>query len=212
MAMSRWQAKLERKQAVLGRLVDVGAELFAISATVVYATTMAREQPERADQAAELADLFCRQSRRRIDTLFAGLWANDDDQDYGLAQQTLKGRYTWLEEGIIDPSGDGADDRRAARVGDGRVVLTVGAGGAGDWPRGCPPYYRSSTNRRADSIRLSSSKVSRPTVSPRRLGSIAAVCSASTRVVRSEMTTSGRKLAGRAELDVGATSHVDNGS
>ena len=107
MAMSRWQAKLERKQAVLGRLVDIGAELFAISATVVYATTVAREQPERAESAAELADLFCRQSRRRIDALFASLWANDDDQAYGLAQQTLKGRYTWLEEGIIDPSGAG---------------------------------------------------------------------------------------------------------
>ena len=107
MAMSRWQAKLERKQAVLGRLVDVGAELFAISATVVYATTVAREHPERAESATELADLFCRQARRRVDALYAELWANDDDQAYGLAQQTLKGRYDWLELGIIDPSGAG---------------------------------------------------------------------------------------------------------
>ena len=29
-AMTRWQAKLENKQAVLGRIVDIGAELFAI--------------------------------------------------------------------------------------------------------------------------------------------------------------------------------------
>src|SRR5437867_234879 len=34
-AMGRWQARLERKQSVLGRIVDVGAELFAISAAVV---------------------------------------------------------------------------------------------------------------------------------------------------------------------------------
>src|SRR3954454_17176758 len=36
-AMGRWQAKLERKQSVLGRIVDIGAELFAISSAVVYA-------------------------------------------------------------------------------------------------------------------------------------------------------------------------------
>ena len=58
-AMGRWQAKLEQRQSFLGRIVDIGAELFAISAAVVYADTIARETPERADSARELADLFC---------------------------------------------------------------------------------------------------------------------------------------------------------
>src|SRR6185295_9341831 len=39
-AMGRWQAGLEKRQAVLGRVVDIGAELFAMSAAVVYATTI----------------------------------------------------------------------------------------------------------------------------------------------------------------------------
>src|SRR5687767_12191648 len=38
-AMGRHQAGLERRQAVLGRIVDIGAELFAISAACVYAQT-----------------------------------------------------------------------------------------------------------------------------------------------------------------------------
>ena len=42
-AMGRWQAKLEKRQAVLGRIVDIGAELFAISSAVVYADTIRRE-------------------------------------------------------------------------------------------------------------------------------------------------------------------------
>jgi alkylation response protein AidB-like acyl-CoA dehydrogenase len=106
-AMGRWQAKLERKQSVLGRIVDVGAELFAISSAVVYATTLRSEHPERAEEATALADLFCRQARRRAEVLFAELFDNDDDAAYALAQDVLGGRYTWVEEGVIDPSGEG---------------------------------------------------------------------------------------------------------
>jgi len=105
--MSRWQAKLERKQAFLGRIVDVGAELFAISSAVVYADTIARERPERGAEARELADLFCAQARRRVDALFHDLWANDDAANYTAAGRILDGRYKWLEEGVVDPSGDG---------------------------------------------------------------------------------------------------------
>ena len=105
--ISRWQARMERKQAFLGRVVDIGAELFAIASAVVYADTIAREHPERADEARELADLFCGQARRRVDVLFHALWANDDDEQTAAARRVLDGRYTWLEEGIMDPSGDG---------------------------------------------------------------------------------------------------------
>src|SRR3954451_5040617 len=106
-AMTRWQAKLEQRQAFLGRIVDIGAELFAISAAVVYADTIAAEQAERGDSARELADLFCRQARRRADALFHDLWANDDDEGYKTAMAVLDGRHTWIEEGVSDPSGEG---------------------------------------------------------------------------------------------------------
>ena len=102
-AMGRWQAKLEQRQSFLGRIVDIGAELFAISAAVVYADTIARESPERADSARELADLFCAQARRRADALFHALWNNDDDAGYKAAINLLDGRYSWLEEGVSDP-------------------------------------------------------------------------------------------------------------
>jgi len=105
--MARWQAKLENKQTFLGRIVDIGAELFAISATVVYADTVGQEQPERKAEAFELADLFCTMAKRRAETLFHELWANDDDDRYAAAQKVLAGRYSWLEEGIPDPSGAG---------------------------------------------------------------------------------------------------------
>jgi alkylation response protein AidB-like acyl-CoA dehydrogenase len=106
-AMTRWQAKLEQRQTFLGRIVDIGAELFAVSAAVVYAETIAAEQPGRANSARELADLFCRQARRRADALFHALWANDDDAGYKTALAVLDGKHTWIEEGVADPSGEG---------------------------------------------------------------------------------------------------------
>jgi alkylation response protein AidB-like acyl-CoA dehydrogenase len=101
-AMGRWQARLEKRQAVLGRIVDVGAELFAISSAVVYADTM-RVSP-RSAEATELADLFCRQARRRAEALFDDLFDNDDTDAYALAQGVLGGRFRWLEDGVVDPA------------------------------------------------------------------------------------------------------------
>ena len=102
--MSRWQAKLEKKQGFLGRLVDIGAELYAMSACCVRARMLVDDGGPEAAGATELADLFCQASRRRVDRLFADLWANDDVGNYKAAQRVLSGRYQWAESGIIDPS------------------------------------------------------------------------------------------------------------
>jgi alkylation response protein AidB-like acyl-CoA dehydrogenase len=106
-AMGRWQAKLEQKQSFLGRIVDIGGELFAIAAAVCYADTIGREQPERKTEAVELAELFSQQAKRRAETLFDALWSNDDDANHAAAERVLAGRYAWLEDGVADPSGDG---------------------------------------------------------------------------------------------------------
>jgi hypothetical protein len=106
--MARWQAGTEAHGAFLGRIVDIGAELFAMSATVVYTQTQIREHPERATETQELAQAFCNQARLRTDRLFDALWTNTDAPNHKLALDVLSGRHTWLEEGIIDPSvGDG---------------------------------------------------------------------------------------------------------
>ncbi|RSM52788.1 acyl-CoA dehydrogenase [Actinoplanes sp. ATCC 53533] len=103
-AMSRWQGKMEHKQGFLGRIVDIGAELFAMSAVCV------RAHAERQDQPAgrELADLFCQQSRLRVEALFAALWDNTDSLDVKAAQRVLDGRYAFLEQGLVPRSPDGA--------------------------------------------------------------------------------------------------------
>ncbi|MFF4368771.1 acyl-CoA dehydrogenase family protein [Streptomyces sp. NPDC001594] len=106
MAMARWQGRMETKQGFLGRIVDIGAELFAMSAACVRAEHL-RATGDHGREAYQLADAFCRQSRLRVEELFGRLWANTDELDHKVVQGVLSGTYTWLEEGVLDPSGDG---------------------------------------------------------------------------------------------------------
>ncbi|RLU96617.1 acyl-CoA dehydrogenase [Streptomyces griseocarneus] len=105
-AMSRWQGRMETKQGFLGRIVDIGAELFAMSAACVRAERL-RSEGDHGREAYELADTFCRQARVRVEELFGRLWTNTDELDRKLVEGVLSGAYEWLEEGIVDPSGDG---------------------------------------------------------------------------------------------------------
>ncbi|WP_432041761.1 acyl-CoA dehydrogenase family protein [Streptomyces cadmiisoli] len=105
-AMSRWQGRMETKQGFLGRVVDIGAELFAMSAACVRAELL-RSRGEHGREAYQLADAFCQQARVRVDELFGRLWSNTDELDRKVVKGVLAGSYEWLEEGVIDPSGEG---------------------------------------------------------------------------------------------------------
>lgn len=102
--MGRWQAKLEHKQAFLGRIVDIGAELFAMAACCSRAESLLRTRPEQGAAAFELAEAFCEQARVRVDEYFDQLWRNTDDGDHDLSRKVLDGDYAWLEAGILDQS------------------------------------------------------------------------------------------------------------
>lgn len=100
--MARWQAGMEKHQMFLGHVVDIGAELFAMSAAVVRAQS--ERDSDHGASGVALADAFCRQSRLRIDRHFAALWENTDDVDHRVAGQVLGGEHTWLEDGVLDQS------------------------------------------------------------------------------------------------------------
>jgi alkylation response protein AidB-like acyl-CoA dehydrogenase len=103
LAMSRHQGRLERRQALLARMVDIGAELYAVSAACVRAKMLADDDPAGGGAVVDLADVFCRGARRRVNRLFRELFRNDDAFNHKAAQRVLEGRHTWLEAGLIDP-------------------------------------------------------------------------------------------------------------
>jgi alkylation response protein AidB-like acyl-CoA dehydrogenase len=97
--------KLERRQALLFRTVDIGADLFAMAAAVSRADSLRRSRAPEAKSALELADVFCRMMRRRIATTFDAIGSNDDVRRYKLARRVLDGEHTWLERGMTPMGG-----------------------------------------------------------------------------------------------------------
>ena len=95
------QARLERKQLFLFRLVDIANELFAMASSITRAQALRRSKHPDASHAARLADLFCRNTRRKVKRLFRDLWRNDDALKYKLASGVLKGDQDWMMEGIL---------------------------------------------------------------------------------------------------------------
>ena len=109
-AMMRFRQKLERKQMVLFRAVDIGAELFAMSAACVRAHMLAQKGQR---EALTLADAFCREAKQRIAVSFDHLFSEHDEPLYKLSQQVLRGEHAWLEQGIVPmapPSPEGRAD------------------------------------------------------------------------------------------------------
>ena len=93
--MARYQQGLQRKQMVLGRLVDSGAEIFAMAAVLARAHASGNRKDE------QLADLFCRKARRRLATLHHAVYCNDDEFSYKTARQLLEGEFADLEDNIL---------------------------------------------------------------------------------------------------------------
>ncbi|MEW6719829.1 MAG: acyl-CoA dehydrogenase family protein [Thermodesulfobacteriota bacterium] len=91
------RAGLARKQAFLRRIVKAGIDLFAVGAVVCRAHRMGVDGSRNHREAVELADLFCRAARRRVEGCFRELWRNDDARTYRVAMNVLEGRHSWLE-------------------------------------------------------------------------------------------------------------------
>ncbi len=94
--MLRHRQGLQRRQLVLGRLVDCGAELLAIGAVLARAAS-----PSAPAESIALAELFCRQARRRVEALRRAIYQNDDVEDYRFARALLDGRFAWLTDNIV---------------------------------------------------------------------------------------------------------------
>ena len=103
-AMAKHGPALEKKQLTLGRIVDIGTELFAITATALYADALLKKNDpaHTSDDLAQLVHCFVADARARIAGHFAALARNNDSANYRLAQSLLEGKHVYLQHGIVE--------------------------------------------------------------------------------------------------------------
>ena len=103
-AMIHYGPKLERQQLLLGRVVDIGTELFAISAAVLYADGLIKtsDTAHPRGELEQLVQCFMGNARVRIAESFSNLKYNNDRHNYALTQALLEDRHAYLRRGIVD--------------------------------------------------------------------------------------------------------------
>lgn len=99
-AMLKHRERLERRQMLLGRLIEIATELFAMAAVCSYALHL-KQQETHDDSPIELADYFCKMAGRRVGQLFGTLKHNDDRAAGEVAKKALDKTYAWLEKGVL---------------------------------------------------------------------------------------------------------------
>jgi len=95
--MAWYGAKLEKRQLFLFRLVDIGLELFALSASLQRALEERTCWINDKSHIDFLMKSIYSRTKRRIKQSFRDLWSNDDSLNYKLARKVLKDNYHWVE-------------------------------------------------------------------------------------------------------------------
>ncbi len=98
--MIKYQQKLEAKQSVLNRVVEIGTDLLAMSATCSYANHLVKNS-KHTQGTIDLADLFCREARKRIELNFKENCQNTDRKNIAVAHRVMAQEIEWLESDII---------------------------------------------------------------------------------------------------------------
>ena len=97
--MAMYQKKMAEKQLLINRFVDIGTELFIMSAACSYAGSLQASDPNAAN-AVELADYYCKEATIRIEKLFSDIRRNNDSATLKLNARFMHGAFEWLEDEI----------------------------------------------------------------------------------------------------------------
>lgn len=104
-AMAVHQQKLERRQVLLGHFMEIGTELFAMSAACAYSQRLEQDGVLNgsAGSSRQLADQFCRQAAGRVEEHFRAARRGGGKAERALVKRVLAGELRWLEDGAIHP-------------------------------------------------------------------------------------------------------------
>jgi hypothetical protein len=99
--MAKYGPKLEFEQLILANFVDIGVDLFTMASSLAYAEAYLAQNPS--DQSPqELADLYCKNARKRIADNFRAVKKNHNRMFNKVGTGFMEGRYRWMLNDIID--------------------------------------------------------------------------------------------------------------
>lgn len=97
--MGKYQKKMETEQLLLANFVDIGVDLFVMAACLAHAEALLARNPD--DQSPqELADLFCKNARKRIADNFKAIKKNHNRSFDKVAGRLMEGKYSWMSDDI----------------------------------------------------------------------------------------------------------------
>jgi len=99
--MVKYQQKLEREQMILANFVDIGADLFAMSATLSYAEALMGQGNDK-ESLQDLADLLCCDARKRIEDNFKAVKTNHNAKYTRIANHVMANKYDWFCDGVYE--------------------------------------------------------------------------------------------------------------
>ena len=96
-SMARYGPALDKQQMLLGRLTEIGTELFVISACALRIDSMIKDNPEKKAEYLELMDVVFSEAKIKIKNNFSGMSNNNDKKNYSFAKKILGGTFKFLE-------------------------------------------------------------------------------------------------------------------
>lgn len=93
--MGKYKEKLEFEQILLGNFVDIGVDLFVMASTLAFAEYKLAVNPS--DPSPQmLADLVCKNARRRIAQNFRNVGKNHNPAYQKIADALMDGDFEWM--------------------------------------------------------------------------------------------------------------------
>ena len=97
--MGKYKEKLEFEQLILANFVDIGVDLFVMGAVLAQAEHLMQKNPS--DQTPQdLADLFCKNARVRIEQNFRAVRSNHNGTFNKVADNLMAGKYRWMAKDV----------------------------------------------------------------------------------------------------------------
>ncbi len=96
--MARFGPKMEFEQVLLSNFVEIGVDLFAMTASLALAEKRLSENPDDSSP-QELADLFCKDARDRIEAQFRAVKKNHNRDFKKVTKSLMESKLDWLMAG-----------------------------------------------------------------------------------------------------------------